>query len=648
MTEIIIAVAAKVSEYLVAPIGRQLSYLFCYRSYTDELHNKVQKLGKARDDVLVTVDEATRRGDQIRPIVQEWLNRVDEITGEVEELKKDENKSCFNGWCPNLKSRYLLSREADKKARVIVEVQGGGNFPNGVSHRVPAPNVTYKNYDHFESRAPILGKIMDALRDDKTSKIGVWGMGGVGKTTLVAQVAAQAQQRKLFDNVLTAYVSQTVDLKKIQQEIADVIGLKFVEESESGRAARLSQRLTQEKKLLIILDDLWAGLDLKDIGIPSDHRGLKMVLTSRKHSVLFNEMGIEKNFAVEHLSEEEARTLFKKEAGESIEEHDLQRTAEEVLKRCGGLPLAIVTVAKALKGKDSIIWRDALRQLTRSIETTIEGIDATIFLSLELSYNYLFGEEVKSLFLLCGLMDYGDTPIDDLFKYGVGLDLFQNINALEEARDRLHTLINKLKVSSLLLESNHDAYVRMHDVVRQVARAIASKDPHRFVVREDDRLEEWSKTDESKSCTFISLNCRAAHELPKCLLINLEEVCCGPIPVKFFDNLKTLDVKKCHRLKFLFLLSMARGLLQLEEIEIKSCNVIQHIVVYERESEIKEDDHVETNLQPFPKLRSLKLEDLPELMNFDYFDSELGMTSQGTCSQGNLDIHMPFFSYKVC
>ena len=516
--DIVKTIAGKIAEYSVAPIRRQLSYLFCYRGYMDDLSNKVQELGHAKDDLQITVDEAIRRGDEIRPIVQDWLTRADVITGEAEELMTDENKSCFKGWCPNLKSRYQLGREAEQKAQVIVEIQKARNFPDGVSHRVPAPNVTSKNYDPFESRASILNEIMDALRDDKISMIGVWGMGGVGKTTLVEQVAAQAKQQKLFDKVPTAYVSQTVDLKKIQQQIADVIGLEFVEESESGRAGRLSQTLTREKKLLIILDDLWAGLNLKDVGIPSDHKGLKMVLTSRRHSVLFNEMDIEKNFAVEQLSEEEAWSLFKKEAGESIEKPDLQPTAEEVLKKCGGLPIAIVTVAKALKGKDSITWRDALRQLTRSIETTVEGIEAKIFLTLELSYNHLYGDEVKSLFLLCGLLDYGDTPIDNLFKYGVGLDLFQNINALEEARDRLHTLINNLKASSLLLKSNDDAYVRMHDVVRQVARAIASKDPHRFVVREDDRFEEWSKTDESKRCTFLSLNCRAAHELPEGLV----------------------------------------------------------------------------------------------------------------------------------
>ena len=76
MMEIVSSVAGDVLGCLIAPSGRQLGYLFCYRSHTDELLNKVEMLGTARNDVKITVDEATRRGDEIRPIVQDWLNRV--------------------------------------------------------------------------------------------------------------------------------------------------------------------------------------------------------------------------------------------------------------------------------------------------------------------------------------------------------------------------------------------------------------------------------------------------------------------------------------------------------------------------------------------------------------------------------------------
>ena len=43
-----------------------------------------------------------------------------------------------------------------------------------------------------------MNKIMDTFGDDEIKMIGVWGMGGVGKTTLVKQVAEQAKQGKLF------------------------------------------------------------------------------------------------------------------------------------------------------------------------------------------------------------------------------------------------------------------------------------------------------------------------------------------------------------------------------------------------------------------------------------------------------------------
>ena len=140
MTDIVITVAAKVSEYLVALIGHQLSYLFCYRSHMDELDKKIQELGRVRGDLQITIDAAIRSGDGIRPIVQDWLTRVDGITGQAEELMKDENKSCLNGWCPNLKSHYLLSRKADEKAHVIVQIQKDHDFPDGVSYRAPPSN----------------------------------------------------------------------------------------------------------------------------------------------------------------------------------------------------------------------------------------------------------------------------------------------------------------------------------------------------------------------------------------------------------------------------------------------------------------------------------------------------------------------------
>ncbi|KAK9218914.1 hypothetical protein WN943_007552 [Citrus x changshan-huyou] len=67
----------------------------------------------------------------------------------------------------------------------------------------------------------------------------------------------------------------------------------------------------------------------------------------------------------------------------------------------------------------------------------------------------------------------------------MGLGLFQNINTLEEARDRAHTLVDKLKNSCLLLDGCSSERFSMHDVVRDVAISIASRVQHVFAVENE-------------------------------------------------------------------------------------------------------------------------------------------------------------------
>ncbi|XP_034707560.1 disease resistance protein UNI-like isoform X3 [Vitis riparia] len=590
MTDIVISIAATVGEYLVSPIRRQLRYLFCYRSYTDDLNKKVQELGRVRDDLQITVgDETKRAGYEIRPIVQEWLNRVDGITEVAEELMKDENMSCFNGWCPNFKSRYLLGKIAEEKAQEIVQIQNEGNFPHGVSDRVPLRNLTFKKYEPFDSRALILNKIMDAFGDDEIKMVGVWGMGGVGKTTLVKQVAEQAKQGNLFTTEVYIDVSWTRDLEKpqqgiakIQQKIAEMLHLEFTGKDESTRAVELNHRLKKEK-ILITLDDIWKEIDLEEVGIPckDDPTECKVVLTSRDLHLIRQYMDEETCFLIQQLPPEEAWSLFNKTSGCSLEKNlELRPIATGVVEECEGLPIAIVTIAKALKGKNVAVWKNALKELRTSAPTNIQGVKEKVYSCLELSYNHLESDEVKSLFLLCGLLGDGDVSLDDLLKYGMGLDLFDNIDSLEHARDRVVALVKILKDSSLLLDPFEDAcnylfedpcfiegwsfifaeedkgFVRMHDVVRDVCKAIGLKD-HRFVVKEAVGLQGWQqRVHELGNCTRISLNCRDIHELPGGLvcpelqffLVNSNQAFLR-FPDFFFKEMKEVRVLRLCRIR---------------------------------------------------------------------------------------------------
>lgn len=67
------------------------------------------------------------------------------------------------------------------------------------------------------------------------------------------------------------------------------------------------------------------------------------------------------------------------------------------------------------------------------------------YLSLEWSYNQLDDKELKPLFLLSGIIVRANRIyVSDLLKYDMGLGLFKNVHTVEEARDRLYTLVEKL------------------------------------------------------------------------------------------------------------------------------------------------------------------------------------------------------------
>ncbi|KAK9206189.1 hypothetical protein WN943_016462 [Citrus x changshan-huyou] len=325
-----------------------------------------------------------------------------------------------------------------------------------------------KGYEAFESRMSTLKNVQNALLDPDISIIGVYGMGGVGKTTLVKEVARRAKKDMLFDEVVFAEVSETPDIGKIQGELADQLGMKFSqgeiadqrgmkfsqESDVPGRARKLYARLQKENKILVILDNIWEDLDLEKVGVPSgnDWRGCKVLLTARDRHVL-GSIG-SKTFQIDVLNEEEAWTLFKKMTGDCAEKGELNSVAIDITKECGGLPIAIVTLAKALRNKSCVsAWKDALRQLKRPSPGNFDGVLAKTYSAIELSIKYLRDEELRKIFFQCSLIGYPqEACIQDLLKYEIGLGRLEGIDTVEEARDKVCTSVQELKDACLLLD----------------------------------------------------------------------------------------------------------------------------------------------------------------------------------------------------
>jgi hypothetical protein len=434
--------------------------------------------------------------------------------------------------CLDLKSRYSLSRKAKKKT---LEIDGllkeAEPFVTEMFYSPPPLGiVSTEVFKHFESRISIMKEVFEALRDDNINMIAICGMGGIGKTTMAKEVAKTAKDDKLFDEVVMAVVSQNQDLRKIQGQIADMLHLQLRNESLEERKNQLFSRLMDSKSVLVILDDVWDALNLTDIGIPygGQHKRCKILLTSRSEEAC-NQMRSQKIVPIKVLSEEEAWNLFREMAGDCVDTLGLHPIAKEVAKECGALPVAIVTVARALENKTKDEWIAALEQLKKSIPKNIPGLHSKVYSSIEFSYSYLKSDEAKSCFLLCCLFpeDF-DIPIEYLVRYGVGRRLFAKIDNVAEARSRVHAMVNDLKRSFLLLDSEKEECVKMHDVVRDVAISIAEE--HGFLVRCDDKMEEWPEKDTYENYVAISLFSREMKKHPdglECSKLELLQLSCS-------------------------------------------------------------------------------------------------------------------------
>nr|POF04944.1 disease resistance protein [Quercus suber] len=559
MTFFLDKVGEKILDCVLAALGRQLGYLIHYKSNVHNLETQVEELRRARDRVQCDVDKAKDNVEKIYDDVQTWLIDSDGVIIKAEEILKgngEANMKCCNGWCPNLKSRHQVSKRSHEKGLEVKEIKDKGKF-NRVGHRESSPvgwtAISNRAYEAFESRRLILTDVLEALKNPNITRIGLYGMGGIGKTMLVKEVLNQAERDKLFNKYLFVVVSNPPDLKKIQREIAVKLGLKLDVESESELADLLYKRLLDEK-ILLVMDDIWKPIDVESLGISvgDDKNGCKLLLTSRFHNVVCNGMGTQKQVKVGVLSDDEPRNLFEGIVGEFAKTPKIQRYMLQIVKECAGLPIAITTVAKALKNQTNIyIWKDFLIQLKKSSPKQIEGMDENVYKSVRLSYEFLGSEEEKSLLLLCSLHgeDY-NIEVEDLLKYGVGLGLFRNVDTIEEARCRVHSLVERLKGSSLLLDGDHNGTVKMHDVIRDVVINIASEERHMFTIRTVNELQTQSKRKDTVAISLPYIN-DDVLELPnqfECsklellLLFGQEEG--YRIPDSFFEGLKDLKVLK--------------------------------------------------------------------------------------------------------
>ena len=237
---------------------------------------------------------------------------------------------------------------------------------------------------------------------DNIGVLGIYGMGGIGKTTLAKELYNQEQSR--FDNrcflkdVKDAKGSAIVDLqlKMVKELLGKDASMLF------GDYARMFQ-VIQKKKLLLIVDDISEAKKFYEL-IP-DLKQLaprrRIIITSRENGLLNNIMANviqpgHKLYSMPELNFKDSLELFIKCAfhKKSLDEVDsiFHDVVKEITRACGGLPLALEVIGGFLFDKRDQLecWREAIAQLKN---------DGDIMNRLQVSYDGLVNDDEKRMFV---------------------------------------------------------------------------------------------------------------------------------------------------------------------------------------------------------------------------------------------------------
>ncbi|XP_076941335.1 disease resistance protein At4g27190-like [Bidens hawaiensis] len=493
-------IISPIVQHLMVPVKKHLGFLVSSTIYVKKMDARVKQLKNKTKEVQDEWRRAVENTEIVPERVEPWFEDVKNL---IERSSVIEATICFN-----VTKRYKVGKQSYS---ILEEIQDLENRESKIvfSHTQTSLAEVGSNSTrlststselvgtqiNFMSRDLIFNNALQSLQSNSESHkmIALCGMGGVGKTTMMEQLKKTVERSKMFDWVVKVVIRENNDPHSLQQDIAQYIGKNLTETTIDARADRLQRifDVTSQKapkKILVIMDNLWKEFELKDVGLSPLPKGVKLLFTSRSESVCIR-MGVkdESIFRVGVLNDSEAHTLFCTTVGASPSDHndvDLQRIGEDIAKKCGGLPIAIVTIAKSLRGNIKDAWKEALSNLQRH---DLQDLDSIVNEVFEMSYNNLKKEDDKSIFLLAGLFPHDfNIPIEDLMIYGWGLKLFTNVHTLIEARMRANICVNNLIRANLLTKSDRMGCVKMHDLMRAFVLSNFSNVKQASIVSHDD------------------------------------------------------------------------------------------------------------------------------------------------------------------
>ncbi|CAO2143551.1 unnamed protein product [Urochloa humidicola] len=332
------------------------------------------------------------------------------------------------------------------------------------------------------SAAKLKGWLVDDLEENSTKIITVWGMGGVGKTSLVDHVYKIVKVD--FDAAAWVTVPKNYQVDDLLKKIATEFGISIASNMEMIRVVDMIRNHLQGKRYILVLDDVWE----RDVWVnrimpvfPTNCTS-RYVLASRLYEVA--SLATSKcAINLEPLGPKYSWNLFCKEAfrlsSDKTCPSELHDLAVKFLEKCEGLPIAIACIGRLLSFKPLtyLEWESVWKELeSHSDNNEIRSFDAILKVSLEdLPY------QLKNCFLHCAMFpeDYKMNR-RRLIRHWITSGFInekENKTVEQVAQGYLSDLVNRSLLQVVRKnEAGRVKCCRMHDVIRHFALDKAQKE----------------------------------------------------------------------------------------------------------------------------------------------------------------------------
>ncbi|XP_027159067.1 putative disease resistance protein RGA3 [Coffea eugenioides] len=387
---------------------------------------------------------------------------------------------------------------------------------------------------------------------DDSEVISIVGMGGVGKTTLARLLYNSQAVASYFDNRIWVHVSEKFEVNRILNDILQSLGKTHVETTSKESSVSRLREIIHWRRCFLVLDDVWTDSEEKLYELKScllyamSGGGSKILITTRSHRVAaMMRTSHVCPYVLQPLPEDLSWELFEKIAfrhGSAGKYPELVDSGRRIVKKCGGLPLAITKIAIAMYfQKDQSEW-------SRIEESEIWNFRSAghpngngswykngVLSVLLLSYYNLPSPWLKKCFACCSIF-----PKDTLIEKEKLKQIWMALGLISSPNEKNLTLedigssyINILLQSSLLQDTREDdnyniTHCGMHNIVHDLSLNVSHNFSSVFDGLESNSTADMSINDDAEA-VHLSFNNSATWTICK-------------IPDRRLNNLRTFCV----------------------------------------------------------------------------------------------------------